>query len=614
MTSTGAIWVDVLDSPWNVNLGRIKTLTDLRFTRSLDGAGRFSFSLPLTDDKAQSLLQVERRIVAYTLDGNGNGIREVGRGIITKLGVSAGASGWSRTVDGVDQLHELKRLTTGLARTYNNQTIANIGASLIAEAGAWSFSSTVTDQTIARYDGESILKAFQMLAEHSGNHIRLDGNRTIELGSFGSASGIRAINRQRIPQEAYGNDNICFIESFREEKDSGTMFNWLLPIMSGMGEAAVGLEFSTRTSPYTIQTMTGFDFTTRSFIADSTSIATYGQIERIAKFTQIAPLSNSAAALELAANALYDASVAQLERYKDPQEVYSMTVRKVWGTTIKPGDKIYVRYKGFVTNEAGDVVNFVDVDDEFWILDVTERFGVEGTAVDLKISSIDRRELSTAEVIVGKLDSMIVDGLRVEPYFSRDGFVDKFEIDSTHDAVFNLDFTDAVQRAVRVRMRVITLPFRATAQSTEATATPIKFAGVALGAPTSKLYWRKFNLYDGTAMRTHAILSPEETAEDTFETRPGVDDTHTHDMVYGIVDDTEFPADMTITINGTDRTLALEGSATIAGGSALDETYDITEYLNANANNTVVIGCGSGQGLVKVIIENYLVIQTIRVS
>lgn len=606
------IWADISNASGTA-LGRITSLRDAYVSRALDGAGQFSFSLPLTDDKAQTLLQVERRVTLYTLDGDN--IREVGRGIITKLGVTAASSGWMRTVSGVDELNELKRTSTLLGRKYDNQQVQAIASDLATLVSGWTSSSSITDTTIARFDGESVLKALQMLAEQSGNHIRLGSSaKTFELGAFGTDSGIRAINRQRVTHDLYSNDNVVLIESFRQESDSGQMFNWLLPLMSGMGEAAIGLEHSTRTSPYTIQTTTGPDGRTLYYIADSTSVASYGTIQRVAKFQQIAPLSNSATALELASNALYDAAVAQLQRFKDPQQVYSVTLRKVT-TNLSPGDKIRVRYKGFVENTAGDVVNYVDVDNDFWILDVTERFGVEGKAVDLKISDIDRRALSTAEVIVGKLDSMIVNGLRVEPYFSRDVFVDKFEIDSTHSATFQLDLTDAVQSTVRVQMRLITSPFRATATATEANADPISFAGVSSGAPaTEPVYWRNFRMYDGTAMVNHALLYPDATAEDTYQTRPGTDDTHTHDMTYGIIDDTEYPSGITITINGTDRTNALTGSATIAGGSAVDTTLDITDYINANANNTIVIACGSGQGLAKVIVEEYLVIQTIRVS
>ena len=609
------IWADIYNAAGTA-LGRIKSLRDAQITRALDGAGRISFSLPLTDEQAQTLLQVERRVIISTLDGNDNGIREVGRGIITKLGVSAGSSGWLRTIHGVDELQELKRISTLLARKYDDEQIDTIGTSLIALASGWSFSSSITDQTIARFDGESVLKALQMLAEQSGNHIRVNGAKTVQLGAFGTASGLRAIHRQRVPHELYTNDNVVLIESFRQEQDSAQMFNWILPLMSGMGEAAVGLGYSNRATPYTIQSATGPDGSTYYYLADSTSITSYGTIQRVAKFTQIAPLSNTATALELAANALYDAAVAQLQRYKDPQAVYTITVRKVWGTTLLPGDTIHVRYLGFVEDRDGNIVNYVDIDDEFWILDVTERFGVEGSAVDLKISNIDRRELSTAEIIVGKLDSMIVNGLRVEPYFSRDIFTDKFEVDSTHSATFQLDLTDAVQRTVRIKMRLLTSPFRTTAQATAATTTPIKFAGVSSGAPaTEPVYWRNFRMYDGSSMVNHGLLYPHATAEDTYETRPGTDDTHTHDITYGIEDDSTYPDALTITINGTDRTNALAGAATInTSGAAYDNTFDITEYINANANNTIVIACGSGQGLAKIIVEEYLVIQSIKVT
>ena len=40
---------------------------------------------------------------------------------------------------------------------------------------------------------------------------------------------------------------------------------------------------------------------------------------------------------------------------------------------------------------------------------------------------------------------------------------------------------------------------------------------------------------------------------------------------------------MTIWINGTDVTTELYGSASIAGGSAFDQTFDITSYITEDA-------------------------------
>ncbi len=92
---------------------------------------------------------------------------------------------------------------------------------------------------------------------------------------------------------------------------------------------------------------------------------------------------------------------------------------------------------------------------------------------------------------------------------------------------------------------------------------------------------------------------------------------HAHDMNYGINDDTEYPDTLRVSINGTDRTTAL-GGPWGGGGSAVDVTLDVTDYINAAATlqqeHTVQFSCDGGQGEVEVLVELYEVIQTIAVT
>jgi hypothetical protein len=100
------------------------------------------------------------------------------------------------------------------------------------------------------------------------------------------------------------------------------------------------------------------------------------------------------------------------------------------------------------------------------------------------------------------------------------------------------------------------------------------------------------------------------------------DGTHTHDIEYAITDDTEHPQSITVSVNGVDKTLALFGSATLAGSNAaIDVIADADELttLLQNASgglrqeHEITIDCGSGQGRIEATVEIYEITQTIIV-
>ena len=60
------LWVDVYDAAGNrLGDGPITTLDKISAKRIKNGSGNFSFTTPLTDDRARTLLQPNRRIQAY---------------------------------------------------------------------------------------------------------------------------------------------------------------------------------------------------------------------------------------------------------------------------------------------------------------------------------------------------------------------------------------------------------------------------------------------------------------------------------------------------------------------------------------------------------------------
>jgi len=670
------LWAEITDAAGTrLGAGPVWSIEGATVTRMLDGAGSISFTTPGTEKRAIDLLQNERRAILYnrmpTAPASGAAQnRELSRGILRNVKMSGRASGFTLSVDGPDLLDELKRENTLLGRIYQNETVANIASSLAGLAG-WTANvdaAIASDTLGVRYDGQSVLKALQNLCDLKGYHLRWGGGKQIDIAPLGAVCGVRLVNATYASPEIYDNDDIMLIQSISIKRSSEQLFNWILPVGGGEGDSALTLEYSTRTSPYTIQT-TSVGGRTLYYIADASSAGAYGTIKKVGRFKQISPVSNNDADLQVAANALYDAAAVYMERHKSPQVTYTVSVKKAQ-KTIRPGDKIRLIYKGFITNEYNEIVDYIDEDGEFWVLKVTERHGVTGMTMSLDISNVDQHERDTAEVLVGALEAIEIRELRVQPYPALGTpAVYRREIDSTHDADVPIDITNNVLYLQQCRVRLFTRPFRATAKavssgggSTQTSAgggggafTSAGGGGVATSSgigganhqhviasyqststPTGDMRRFQVNTSSGvmdvwlnassaqsilssgvSADHQHTISLPDHThgvsipSHSHSVTIPA----HTHDLDYGINDDSAYPDTVRLAVNGVDVTAALGGPWGVGGGE-INEVVDITTYLvNAagglRQRHTVTISCDDGQGEVEVTVELRLTVQSI---
>lgn len=598
-------WVHIDNASSNlVTAGPLMRIRSASVTRAMDGAGSIRFEAFGTDDRALDLLQVERRATIYAWTGV-SGKRVLGAGVITQLGATDSPSGWSRSVSGPDRLHELKNISTGRALTYSDQQVQTIIAGLLGKVAGWTDDCSITDTFTARFDGESILKAAQAVAEANGVHLREKSGTpgTLEVGAFGTVGDLLVVNKGRIGPLAEANTNVVFIEQFRVVDESEALVNRVVPFGAGLGESDLTLEAATLSSPYTVQSAT-VNGQTVWYLEDAASVTAYGVKEKYVKIENIAPLSNSQTAIQLAANALYKVAANYLQRRKDPQQTYRITVRGLRGYTVQPGDKIRVRYRGTITGDDGEIVDYRDVNDDFWVLKVTERVGVEGYAMDLDISNLDRHPDDPAEVIIGELESLKLANTRVKPYFNGDTTVIWRMIDPDHPFTQKLDFTDMVQSAVRIRMKLRTRPLRTPVDDLLVMQSP---GGVGPGP----WYYRELNFKDGVSDATEQVLVATTIETDPIQVKGSVSDVTSWD----ITDDNLYPGGIGITISSQTVTGGPWGST----GGALDLTLDVTSYFESAAGglqqeHDIVISCTDGRGIVEMELERYMVIQAIRVT
>lgn len=532
------IWADVY-SALDVKVGTVYTLIGATITKALDDIGSLALSTPATDETALTLLTNEARVRVY-IEHDGE-TRELGRGIIRKKTATANSSGYTLNFDCVGSMDALNRKSVLLARTYTNQAISDIASNLISLVSDWSVGvdSGLGNQT-ARYDAVSVFKAILNTASNKGLHIRegLAANTT-ELGAFGDDSGVFAVAPGHNSIELGGNDAIVLIESIIQETDSKDVTNWIIPLGAGEGSAALTLKNAAATS-YPILTMAAPDGSTLYYLSDTSSITTYGQIEKIVSFKDIAPVSNSDIAKTYAANALYDAAVQWLLRNKDPLVTYRLTVRKP-RQVLRPGQKLTLTYKGYVEtdNGGGELVPISVNNEQFWIMKVVERVTTDSDVLDLTVSSVDRYAQDISKIVVDAIESMQARNVGVQTF--PFGFQDSseriiqgstFPSDPQYKtALFSLQIPDIFTDVISVKLRVLSRPLYSMTD-----VGPDNFSGAGL-QPLS--------------------------------------------YFYAVYPSTNYPSDITLAIDGIDRTVALNGGNWNPGGgnTPMDAILDITQYI-----------------------------------
>jgi hypothetical protein len=601
--------------------GPVDAVVRADFTRRLDGAGGFTLECVGTNARALALLALEARVHIWGDDRNG--VRLLGAGIIRNRSVREASGSVGLVVDGPDLLDELKRRTVHLARIYSQERLEDVVDALVGLASGWTATvdAAIADDLVdLRLDGVSVLRGLQELAGRYGYHLRMSDvtAREVVIGPFGEDSGLRVMRVERVTSQVLANPKLLMVQRITPEESSEGLYNWLVPLGAGEGEAALTLEQSTRTTPYAIQTMAGPDGGTLYYIADAGSIAAYGEIQRVGRFKEIGPLSNSESDLALAADALYDAAVVDMQRAMAPVDEYKVTLKNV-KQTLLPGQKIRMDYRADLEVD-GAVIEYIAVRGDYWLLEVDEQIGIDGVAVSATISSVDAAQPTAASAVMDAIEDIELRTLKPAPSSGVRSYVYDREIDATHSALVPLEFTDATTRLLRVRMRLKSAPFRATAQGGPhrhkmfgilSWTDGVQLSGVsnlfcrvseASGAATNFLFQANAGAGSATELWTEGAGGG---------------------ITYGIVDDTATPAGMTVWVNGVNETLALAGAASIApGGGAASVVLDVAALtdliLNASGGwqraHTIEVRAGSGQGRVEVTVEVFEVTQAIRLG
>jgi hypothetical protein len=657
----------------------LMTITRLSRTQTLDQIGSIMLNVPATDPLCAYIdngthLRIYHRAWGY-----------LGEYVVSTRRLSADQAtyeykAWSLLI-------ELGRLSTFLRRQFNDVAVTTVISTghlsgyqygLLYGTG-WTpgtFDAGMGN-VVVEFNGQSILEAIGEVCKRKRVHFREGTSaRTLDVGALGVDSGYRLIAPQLLTSDLENNTLAGIVESVSQEEDGDSVVNCVIALGGGQGDAALTLEKCTKSSPYVVQTTTNPDGTTCYYISDATSVATYGAIWRVLPMTMITPLSNSAADIANAANAVYDAAVAYLLRQKDEHINYRVSAINV-PSGLKVGDQVRLVYRGAVTRR-GVAYKWVDIDSLFWVITHNDELDASGAIkTSLELANIDRKRMEDADVIIGALQAVQVMQTFVQPYPSAETFVYREEIAPSHTVTLPIEIDSRVLYLNSCKVRVQTRPLRSTITATAGgggtTVTSAAGGGSTVtsaaggGQTTSSgggalvssagggTHQHNFKVWGNgvgsdyvkiesnilvhvnsgnidqwteyTTNHTHTISVPSHThtvADHTHSitiaahTHSITLSNHTHGLTYGIYDDTAYPATVSLAIDGVDRTAALGGPWAVGGG-AMNSVLDITTYLvNASGGlrqaHTLVFSCTGGLGQMVVTIRSLMTTQAIAVA
>lgn len=142
------------------------------------------------------------------------------------------------------------------------------------------------------------------------------------------------------------------------------------------------------------------------YVEDAASQGVHGVREACPQFGWIAPveLTGDIAFQEEAASALYAASKAYLERYKDEYASYSLPSVLNLPDALRVGQKVRLKYTGVIGVLGGEI--FMSIDDDFYVMKITRKYMANGSrSASLDIANVSRPAPNNTSLVLFNMDS-----------------------------------------------------------------------------------------------------------------------------------------------------------------------------------------------------------------
>lgn len=459
-------WVDIENSSGaRMGAGPLRA-SQFNTTDKLSACGEFSFVVSASDPNLSALAEKRVAICKYVdIDG---AVQTFGGGVIDKIERVIGEDGrMELRVSGNNLARELMYRSVGtLDLSGGGAGVADAPDQIMALAPAgWSITDgTTLINAYAGYNGESVLNALAGIGEYIGEHWRLGSGRTVEW--IGPAStflpcGIRAFQHVNDAVAVETVSAVSVITSLTEVSDASDLLTRVIPHGAGNGGVVLTLAAITDSAPtgYTVDAA-------NNYVKRDASETAYGRIERTLDFKDIAPLSNTTADIQAAANMLMQACVEHLRRYGAPQKFYDVGLSKV-DQILQVGTTLPLVYRVLV-----DGVAVYDLNASFNIIEARNQITAEGIhTVGVTISTIDRLPQSDNEFLAATIQASRIVAAKQQLGASVDTFTYRDEMDNSKGASFRFwtgDEYTSIQRAV-LRFRI--QPLRSTVKSVAGSST-----------------------------------------------------------------------------------------------------------------------------------------------
>jgi hypothetical protein len=665
------IRIDVLDASDNkIGEGPLQP-EEVTIRRSLDKVGGCDFPVAAVEPKV-AVIGAGRKYQIFHAE---YGLLGTFRHASQSLGAASDKPMLRVKAD--DQLIELVHKNGYFRRNFNHTAVESVVSTLLSVAG-WTDGGVETEigSTTVSYEGESIFEALDVLRDRWGRHFRLGSiERTLDFGALGESSGVRLIRPESIPREMEQNGEVAFIAGLEITEESEAVVNRLIPVGAGAGTTQLTLQYVTAAdTAYPVQSGSNADGSLFYYIEDGDSQTAYGLVERPFERNDIRPLTNSTPDLQNAANALYNAALAALLKWKSPRSYYSLTATKLDPRRLKPGEQVRVVFRG-VAQAQGRPYKWVDVDADLWVMDIEESYSSAGQqSVRLEVATSDTRRTSDSDVLAKLTRDTKVFKTHVQPNLTHSPtgpYVKR--MDATHTARFNVRLKSEVLAINRAILRFQTSSLRSSVTSVAAAGSTIgstqaggggsqtsnSGGGSSQSSNSQGSHTHEVTVYGGNPAAAYDVywdpdahrfvLPSVGSGEDDGQTSSSEGShnhsinipshthnvnlpSHNHDlsipahghaMSYGLFEDSAVPQNIRVAINGVDRTAALGGPWSTGGGGGglsgqavgpVDIEKEITAYLNRGQDNTVTFSCSGGRGEVTCLVECLLTIQAIVVT
>lgn len=624
------VWVNIYDPTYtNIVANRLRPIR-ASYKRKLDeaGLGRATFAI---DPRALAEVRVRRVLEVWLSDVK----LEYQQGSVSwekhpasrKLGafviesVTPDVKSRTITVRGPGFMSKLIDKITLPGLAFEDETVADVLDDLAALAG-WTVNSEVALSSVnisVRFAGDNVLRALRFIAEAQGLHLResVTTAKEIDAGYFGDTNSHAMFIKGDSGEMALRRDAPMLITNANITEESSDVVNKVFCYGGGDGDAALTMELAAASRAFVdSESANG---RTHYFIADSGSIAFYGEIARRLDVKRINPTDATDAALLEASKAVADAGKAWLDRHSVPYESLGLSVQNV-NATVNPGDKVHVTYQD-VINLYGVPYQERDIDEPYWVMAVEEQVSDTGLEVNLEVANIDRYSESAAEIIVGMVDSIEVQNVNIQPYPAPYYFP---------AGVHPIDDSTGYASSFIVSTQAVRLN-SAKAYIFRSSWTAVSGVAAAGGdhrhrmftylqdeaGDASALSLTRYRANAGPPFNTNLQLITAYLGTTADIYTDGSSDTHTHGFDFNAVD-TDDPAnlleDVTLSIDGSEVSTGLFPDGNTDDFAEVDITAALNNAATLRGVHTIEVECGEGRGDIYCVLFIDVDVSRVRVS